>query len=733
MTSALGVTASWRRGVAILVALGVIAFDVAACGSPPVPSLRPSVPVSSPSIESVPPSPSQAAATPSPTPAVGSWRPVLDPALVSTPVVAGDYTTAAVIKDVALYRGRIVAVGSDPLGGAVWSSADGISWRREAQDPDLDDIALRSVVAGRGGLVAIGDGAPDGARLFHSQDGVAWRPVQARAIASRQSSATAIDTMTYGRAGFVATGRLNQGDCSDSCVPTPTIVWTSRDGIGWGRSAVIPPPNKTGPVISVNALVPAGRGYLAFGSAVWRSRNGRSWTLVDRLPRSKRLDRVFRVRGTYVAIHGGDHGSAILRSSDGFAWRTMEVPHGSRATIQAIAPTRPGLLAVGFRVGSGTPNEDGETSPVEEPVIWTSSNGRSWTDAMVGSPSGVGRLEAATVAGDRPLALGTRAADPSTSGDAAVWSTWPIPNAPVPASPTPGLTTAGSWESLPQFTLPAAPAGVVWGRSLSLVVSGAEIPIVYELGSDTEGGDITGIAWWVPSTGAIRPGPTVAGIHEGAVVAHLHDQLIVLGGGNTFGSARADLFDLAMKRWRHVRLSYGLSSVAGALISGNRILAVTDEGYNLIDGLTFKSLNEGITPFAYGATHVFPLADRHALIVTTKRAWVFDPMDRTWRPGPAAPRVGGLGPGAVLADGRVVLFRTQSGSPSRTWLDVIAADGSTWRELEAPPLTGTPIAVLTQPDGSLLVVSGTETCDEEENCYPDAELIATRAIGVVPP
>jgi hypothetical protein len=530
--------------------------------------------------------------------------------------------------------------------------------------------------------------------------------------------------MAYGRAGLVATGRLNQGDCGEACEPIPTIVWTSRDGVAWARSAVIPPPNKKGPLVSVNAVIPDGRGYLALGSAVWRSRKGRSWTLVGRLPSSQRLVRVFRVRGIYVGIHEGNHGSVILRSSDGLAWRQMAAPSG--ATIDAIGPTSTGLLAVGFRVVSGTASGE-----VEEPVIWTSSNGRSWTDAMVGSPPGVGRLEAATVVGDRPLALGTHAADPSTSGDAAVWSTWPIPDAAAPASPTPGLTTAGSWESLPRFTLPSAPEGRVYRRRLSLIVPGAEIPIVYQLGSDTEGGDVTGIAWWVPSTGAIRPGPTVAGLHEGAVVAHLDDQLIVLGGGI---SARADLFDLALKRWRHVRLSYKLSSVAGALISGNRILAVTDDGtYKLIDGLTFKSLHEGIPPFAYGATHVFPLADRRGLVITPTRAWVFDPKDRTWQPGPTAPRVGGLGPGAVLADGRLVLFRSQGGSASRTWLDVIAADGSTWRELEAPPLPGTPIAVLTQPDGSLLVVSGTETCDEEDNCYPDAELNATQAIGVIPP
>lgn len=722
------------RGRLLLRGCGALAICLVLldCGQSPLPpsSAAPaSAQTTVPSFEASSP-PSPPVAPPSPAPRIGAWHPVLDPALVSTRTVRGDYdSTAAVIHDVVRYRGRIVAVGSDPLGGTVWSSADGLTWRREPQDVDLDGVVLIRVVAGRDALVAIGETAFAGRRLFYSKDGVAWRPAPAKPFASRAYLVTVINALAYGRSGFVAVGQVN---CGEGCEPGAT-VWTSRDGAVWARSGRIPPPSKTA-LLSLNSVVARSRGYLAFGSAIWRSTDGRRWTLQRRLPGSKLLDRVFRVRGDYLALHRGQQRTVLLRSVDGLSWQATAMPHGPGAAIDGIAPMANGLVAVGHRVASGPPNQTGDSQTFEAPVIWTSSDGQSWADASEGSSVTVGRLETAIDAGGRPLALGTRAQDLQSPGDPAVWTTGTnAGETPLPAPST--STNTGTWEALPHFNLPRVPTGQEVTRAVSLFSHGAQVAIVYEQMSDTEGGDVTGIAWWSPATGAIQPGPTVRGVHEGAVVDQVDDQFVVLGGANTFGTARADLFDVPRAAWRHVSLAYELAYVTGALVGGRRILGIEIDAwrYRLIDATTLRSVAEGSVPFGNGAWKVFPTPDGRALVVTNTRAWVFDPINRTWRPAANAPRVGGLGPSAVLADGRAVFLRTQSSPDAHTWVDVIAADGSYWHEVETTPLSGIPIGLLAEPDGTLLVINGREQCDAEENCFPFAELTPNRGIGVVPP
>jgi hypothetical protein len=142
------------------------------------------------------------------------------------------------MSSVAVGGPGLVAVGysepGDDAAAAVWTSTDGLAWSRVPHDEAAlggpNDQAMRSVVAGGPGLVAVGWDASGGdwqAAVWTSSDGLVWSRV--RHLGAVFGGASVIWSRAVGGPGMVAVGADGSGGDSDAA------VWTSADGLAWSR------------------------------------------------------------------------------------------------------------------------------------------------------------------------------------------------------------------------------------------------------------------------------------------------------------------------------------------------------------------------------------------------------------------------------------------------------------------------------------------------------------------
>ena len=109
----------------------------------------------------------------------------------------------------------LVAVGFDSRGAAVWTSVDGLTWERVPYDEAVfgGSQEMRAVVVGGPGLVAVGcdftggSGSDDGAiaAVWTSADGLAWRRVSQDAV-SGAVAGHCMNSVAVGGPGLVAVG-----------------------------------------------------------------------------------------------------------------------------------------------------------------------------------------------------------------------------------------------------------------------------------------------------------------------------------------------------------------------------------------------------------------------------------------------------------------------------------------------------------------------------------------------
>ncbi len=187
----------------------------------------------------------------------------------------------------------LVAVGwaspGDSGHAAVWTSADGITWSRVPHDETVFGFytEMSSVTAGGPGLVAVGweinfsldaDGA-----VWTSADGITWsRVTHSRAVFGGEGNQEMI-SVTAGGPGVVAVGSDKWGANEDAA------VWTSPDGISWSRvthNDAVFGGEGAQRMIGVTA---GGPGLVAVGwdgsamvgdAAVWVSADGITWARV---------------------------------------------------------------------------------------------------------------------------------------------------------------------------------------------------------------------------------------------------------------------------------------------------------------------------------------------------------------------------------------------------------------------------------------------------------------------
>ncbi len=235
----------------------------------------------------------------------------------------------------------------------VWSSIDGVIWEGRAGPAATgsSDEAVNAVVEHEDGLLAAGH----------------WR----------DSGSTLVDTGDF---VFFATD------------PTDAAVWLSADGETW---EFIDDPDLGGERgDSINDVVSFEGGYVAVGdsemddranlrfdvdAAVWFSADGRDWGRVAD-PGDweggglQRLNRVFDLGGTLVAVGEGPFQAGAWLSDDGMLWRSATDPTDALA-ISGSFVSDAALVDGTLLVGGGVSLRDNSRVP----MVWLSLDGESWS------------------------------------------------------------------------------------------------------------------------------------------------------------------------------------------------------------------------------------------------------------------------------------------------------------------------------------------------------------------
>ncbi|HKF84666.1 MAG TPA: hypothetical protein VKB30_02705 [Candidatus Limnocylindrales bacterium] len=212
----------------------------------------------------------------------GAWQAAPAEAALEAP--AGG---TAEMRAVVAWRDGWVAVGSldtdaSHRDAAIWTSPDGLRWRRAGSDTDFTRSAAHGITASADRLVVVGSrtGAAGGeataGAAWTSDDGERWTRIESTAF-----DAGSMRAATHGGAGFTAVG-FGIGD-------DRAAVWSSSDGVDWSLLPSSPALEALGKPIRMAAVAPAGDGLIVAGwksdagngsGVVWRSSDGRTWDRV---------------------------------------------------------------------------------------------------------------------------------------------------------------------------------------------------------------------------------------------------------------------------------------------------------------------------------------------------------------------------------------------------------------------------------------------------------------------
>jgi hypothetical protein len=143
---------------------------------------------------------------------------------------------------------------------------------------------MEAVATGNDGFVAVGPSLEDGAAIWTSSDGIAWRSVSDRALEGLAGPDYGVGaTGVVARDGtVVVVGYASLADDS-----TVALAWSSRAGGPWTRSEIL------GSEPGSSSIIATADGFLASGwpgdcpAWIWASNDGRTWRCDATEPKMK--------------------------------------------------------------------------------------------------------------------------------------------------------------------------------------------------------------------------------------------------------------------------------------------------------------------------------------------------------------------------------------------------------------------------------------------------------------
>jgi hypothetical protein len=300
------------------------------------------------------------------------------------PIVAG-VPNGRVTEIHALAAGPrgIVAFGSICCGAdesqAAWWSPDAETWRRAAFAAPLDGGPV-AVAAGPAGFAAVGTLGGNDA-IWTSVDGLDWRRVAGDAA---ELGAGSVNDVVATKDGFIAVGQIDaERQHSDGA------IWVSQGPDAWHRIAARDP-SLVGPdEASLGKIVPFAGGVYAAGG---------TGTHNERVMCEQLLGGGAVASAGGIALSCGWLREMNWRSPDGTAWERVD-PWGrdgayppdfvggppGRAPIswQFVEAGGPGLVALPYELV-----EDQLENGGTEVGVWTSGDGRKWGRVATGPSLG---------------------------------------------------------------------------------------------------------------------------------------------------------------------------------------------------------------------------------------------------------------------------------------------------------------------------------------------------------
>ncbi len=383
-----------------------------------------------------------------------------------------------------VFAGGWVHSGSS-IQAALWSSGDGIHWRRVNAAPSgfggpgdhiitgMAQLQSEPSVSGTG-LVAVG-GTWTGSRWapasWISPNGVSWsRPSTAFALAGR-TQPDATDAMVRALRAIPSTG-LSTTLVAVGGGPTAQRLWRSTDGLHWTEQT-LPAAAEASDQWQASLLAVSGS-----TTVIADDDPGQPHVLVDRAttgweqpssnpivfgavqPVARPSGLVATAAGMTVAVEitapgqiigSGSSSTELLTSQNATSWSPIATGGVfAGATVTGLAAAPGGMVAVGWRQTGGT----------LQAMAWTNPAGRPWkagTPLEAGSTAESDGANAVCTSGGEVVAVGwarsaagTETAQVWASGDGVRWTAVPV-SPPAP----PGGDNAMTGCS----TLPAAGAG----------------------------------------------------------------------------------------------------------------------------------------------------------------------------------------------------------------------------------------------------------------------------------
>ena len=318
---------------------------------------------------------------------VASVIPRLAPEAGATARRIGGFRVAGLTPTVILLAAAFAALLAAPSATAGSTPTIKVTWQPVTVD-DGGRGSIRAIIRGGPGFVAVGRRAPGTtAAIWTSADGHTWR----RAEVGEATDAAVSDVTRYGD-GYVAVGTAKRGQA------VSPAVWTSTDGLTWSRvrlDLVHQWPDERGGgdryrLVAVGCTAPTINSCDssdALAAAAWVSNDGTDWT-----PAAVAGGANTSMRGVSTAPEGfvsvGDEvqvepdpdpanpggvvtepqAIAFWRSPDGADWTRIAVSADAGAEFASgadVARGPDGLVAVGG--GNGF-----------EPEVWASTTGEKW-------------------------------------------------------------------------------------------------------------------------------------------------------------------------------------------------------------------------------------------------------------------------------------------------------------------------------------------------------------------